>query len=581
FWQMTNDNSISTSGDDYAFFREGDTYIVYLRNGGGTSLDLSNASGLYEVRWYNPRSGGDLQTGTRAYVAGGAVVSIGLPPEDSELDWTALVRRVPDNGQNNPPLVSITGVEPLEFVEGDVFQEQNGLIVVELESMPPVDGWELQTSIPGFTGDGYFRWEGPNLFGQPGAQGVIQYKINVTNPGLYQMRFRNHRDGDIKFDQENDIWARLDNQQWIKIFSSQQGFWNWASNFDFGEGNRPSASYDLSAGEHTFTISGRSQGFRVDRFVFYNTALTSAGSAQNTSNPQSPTGGVANGLGFAVVGDVVDDGQILLSPNLQWSILSGPGTAEFSDVNSESTNVFFSDPGTYEIQLCADDGEFEVCDSIMIVTDEKTMEDLTFTPIDDAYVEGSTGINNNVIKAQLSGPSRVGYLKFDVTGVAGAEVESAELKMTVSQDPGNGILNLFEGQTTSWTEGSINSGNAPGNGPLLDTMNGNYALNQEVSFDVLSAIQGDGEYTFVLRHGGGNDVWFSSKEGGAAPELQLTLSTVLLGDVNCDGVVDLLDIQPFVDLLSVGGYSNKADFNEDGEVTLLDVEPFIDALQGP
>lgn len=52
----------------------------------------------------------------------------------------------------------------------------------------------------------------------------------------------------------------------------------------------------------------------------------------------------------------------------------------------------------------------------------------------------------------------------------------------------------------------------------------------------------------------------------------------LLGDINCDGVVDLLDVQPFVDLISNGVFSEKGDFDQDGMVTLLDVGPFVDAL---
>ena len=52
----------------------------------------------------------------------------------------------------------------------------------------------------------------------------------------------------------------------------------------------------------------------------------------------------------------------------------------------------------------------------------------------------------------------------------------------------------------------------------------------------------------------------------------------LVGDINCDGTIDLLDVQPFVDLLSNGGFSEKADLNGDGAVTLEDVDPFIEAL---
>ena len=58
----------------------------------------------------------------------------------------------------------------------------------------------------------------------------------------------------------------------------------------------------------------------------------------------------------------------------------------------------------------------------------------------------------------------------------------------------------------------------------------------------------------------------------------LVTDDVLLGDINCDGVVNLLDVAPFVELLSNGEFSPKADFDGDGAVTLLDISPFVDAL---
>jgi hypothetical protein len=54
----------------------------------------------------------------------------------------------------------------------------------------------------------------------------------------------------------------------------------------------------------------------------------------------------------------------------------------------------------------------------------------------------------------------------------------------------------------------------------------------------------------------------------------------LLGDVNCDGAIDLLDVQPLVALLTTGGYSEKADMNSDGAVDLEDIELFVDTLVG-
>ena len=53
---------------------------------------------------------------------------------------------------------------------------------------------------------------------------------------------------------------------------------------------------------------------------------------------------------------------------------------------------------------------------------------------------------------------------------------------------------------------------------------------------------------------------------------------VLLGDVNLDGIVDFLDVAPFVDLLIDGDFQAEADINQDGVVDLLDVGPLVDLL---
>ena len=55
---------------------------------------------------------------------------------------------------------------------------------------------------------------------------------------------------------------------------------------------------------------------------------------------------------------------------------------------------------------------------------------------------------------------------------------------------------------------------------------------------------------------------------------------VVLGDINMDGDVDLLDVNGFVDALSSSFFVCRADINMDGVVNLLDVAPFVDAIIG-
>jgi hypothetical protein len=49
----------------------------------------------------------------------------------------------------------------------------------------------------------------------------------------------------------------------------------------------------------------------------------------------------------------------------------------------------------------------------------------------------------------------------------------------------------------------------------------------------------------------------------------------ILGDVNRDGQVNGLDVDPFVDRVMSGTFQFEADMNEDGWVNGLDVDPFI------
>ena len=72
-----------------------------------------------------------------------------------------------------------------------------------------------------------------------------------------------------------------------------------------------------------------------------------------------------------------------------------------------------------------------------------------------------------------------------------------------------------------------------------------------------------------------NEVYVQSVGGLVSRYL---IIKTLLGDINLDGVVNLLDIAPLVDLLTSGGFQVEADINEDGIVDLLDVPLFVEIL---
>lgn len=57
-----------------------------------------------------------------------------------------------------------------------------------------------------------------------------------------------------------------------------------------------------------------------------------------------------------------------------------------------------------------------------------------------------------------------------------------------------------------------------------------------------------------------------------------TISTFTLGDVSGDGLVNFLDISPFIGLLTTGGFLDEADIDRSGAVNFLDISPFIGLL---
>lgn len=105
------------------------------------------------------------------------------------------------------------------------------------------------------------------------------------------------------------------------------------------------------------------------------------------------------------------------------------------------------------------------------------------------------------------------------------------------------------------------------NGTLLDNSFQNF----------VAPIQGTGSVLVLTISCQGNDgletIAFNNL-------LIISENGVLLGDVNCDGVVTLLDVGPFVDAITSSEFNPKADINGDGTDDLLDVGPFVSLLDG-
>lgn len=191
---------------------------------------------------------------------------------------------------------------------------------------------------------------------------------------------------------------------------------------------------------------------------------------------------------------------------------------------------------------------------------------LTFNPTDDARVKASAPNSNYGDRSTLNieDGAFLSYLKFNLSGISGS-VGSAVLRLQVVNDSDDGgaiylVSNDLEGSGSPWTENNLTYNNAPAiNGTPLSSLSA-VSLNEIVSFDVTSAVSGDGVVSFGIENSSTNKVQYSSKEGAFVPELlvdvgsggpaqyTLTLTTQGQGTVSANPAGSIFDEGTDVDL---------------------------------
>lgn len=77
-------------GEAWCLAKPNAVYAVYLPKAAEVALNVG--AGHYSVMWFNPRKGGELQTGSVAAITGPGSQALGTPP-DAKGDWVALIRK--------------------------------------------------------------------------------------------------------------------------------------------------------------------------------------------------------------------------------------------------------------------------------------------------------------------------------------------------------------------------------------------------------------------------------------------------------------------------------------------------------
>jgi hypothetical protein len=150
---------------------------------------------------------------------------------------------------------------------------------------------------------------------------------------------------------------------------------------------------------------------------------------------------------------------------------------------------------------------------------------LQATPSDDLLVRNGTTL---VVRSELAASfnsrgTEAAYLRFDVTGLAGASgVAAATLRFQATgAAAATGAWLLSRTATAAWTESTFNAASPPAIAATLDRLEGTIASGAQVDFDVTAAISGDGAYGFVLQAemGESSKLELGSKDLGPAPLL--------------------------------------------------------------
>ena len=95
FWEMQSADDLVDAEGAYCFAKPGEVYAIYLHNTATTNLNLEG-DGTYTVQWFDPKNGGELQSGSTDEISGGSNISVGDAPSGDSQDWVVLVQKKED-----------------------------------------------------------------------------------------------------------------------------------------------------------------------------------------------------------------------------------------------------------------------------------------------------------------------------------------------------------------------------------------------------------------------------------------------------------------------------------------------------
>ncbi|MFK7906357.1 MAG: hypothetical protein AB8B69_14595 [Chitinophagales bacterium] len=182
-----------------------------------------------------------------------------------------------------------------------VYEEKDGLLVLEMETAQLEAHWKMDNSASKHTGEGYIYWEGEQFLEETG-QGEITYPIYIHTPGTYRIIWRmmvgkgedvtDHNDNWLKINADRFYGQKADghrvmpkpNCEKLEEFdcpngATTNGFFKvygqdlkfiWQAATSDNDGHDLFAEFE-KPGHYTITINARSSFCYLDRMVLFHT----------------------------------------------------------------------------------------------------------------------------------------------------------------------------------------------------------------------------------------------------------------------------------------------------------------------
>lgn len=89
YWEMRSHDDLIQGTDNWCLAKPGKVYVLYMKNGGKSKLNLKRKPGAYSLVWFNPRTGEWVENES-TQITGDEIAPV-TAPSDTQ-DWVALVR---------------------------------------------------------------------------------------------------------------------------------------------------------------------------------------------------------------------------------------------------------------------------------------------------------------------------------------------------------------------------------------------------------------------------------------------------------------------------------------------------------